>query len=397
MKLLKNDSILTKNQCTALRGIAIIGIFLHNFCHWLALGYPLGAIKENEFEFILENSQRMWSYLTQGGIDAFAPLQFFSFFGHYGVSIFLFLSGFGLVMKYEREGAKQIKVLPFLGYYWLKLFRLMFIGFVVPALLFVVIGAKPQTWNEVLASLAMVTNLCFFPDPGEALPSGCGPYWFFGLMLEVYIIYRLLFYPYRHKENSLLRWLVPVLIILLSWCIQEYFFGNDDLIHFLRYNFVIAALPFGIGILAGRYGVPALPRYGWGALSLLCLLAVAVMNHDFHLWLWSPVAVVIGSIGFIKFLEDTSSKSWNIIDGVVKLLVWFGALSSFIFVVHPIVRKPLFKAILSKHETLMMSDYLWLTVYIVGTIVLAWLYKYLLKHIPSPKIDDKTGKLLIQN
>lgn len=30
-----NQSILSRNACNALRGLAIIGIFLHNYCHWL--------------------------------------------------------------------------------------------------------------------------------------------------------------------------------------------------------------------------------------------------------------------------------------------------------------------------------------------------------------------------
>ena len=31
------ESLLTRAECNALRGIAILGIFLHNFCHWLTI------------------------------------------------------------------------------------------------------------------------------------------------------------------------------------------------------------------------------------------------------------------------------------------------------------------------------------------------------------------------
>ena len=103
MKLLKGNDLLNANQCNALRGIAIIGIFLHNFCHWL----KPGIILENEYNFNFNFSRQMWDYLTQGGIDMYLPIQFFSFFGHYGVPIFLFLSGFGLVMKYENENNEK--------------------------------------------------------------------------------------------------------------------------------------------------------------------------------------------------------------------------------------------------------------------------------------------------
>lgn len=390
MKGNEGDKILTKFQCDALRGIAIIGIFLHNFCHWLH-----GAIKENEYDFVAENSNKMWHYFNHD-IDAFAPLQFLSFFGHYGVPIFLFLSGFGLVMKYERKGAQPIKILSFLGYYWLKLFRLMLLGYMIPTILFIFMGAKPQTWNEVFAQLTLVVNMCFYPNPGEAMPSGCGPYWFFGLMLEVYVVYRLFIYPSHNKDDSVLRWLSPILLILIAWAVQEFFAGNTDLIHFLRYNVVIAALPFGLGVLVGRYDIPFLPRWLWGCLSVLCLLAMAVTNLNFHAWLWSPVVVVLGAVSFIKFLEKTSGECLFTNVVVVRPLVWVGALSSFIFVMHPVVRLPLFKIILKKHDALMISDYLWIVVYIVGTLVLACFYRWLLNYIPSPNVDSKTGKIIIR-
>ncbi len=37
--------LLSRTECAALRGLAIIGIFLHNYCHWLG---PM-AVKENEY------------------------------------------------------------------------------------------------------------------------------------------------------------------------------------------------------------------------------------------------------------------------------------------------------------------------------------------------------------
>lgn len=389
MKILKGDSILTQSQCNSLRGIAIIGIFLHNFCHWLALGTPSAAIKENEFTFVAQNSQNMWDYFTHG-IDAFAPLQFLSFFGHYGVPIFLFLSGFGLVMKYERPNSTHVKTLPFLGYYWLKLFRLMILGYAIPTLIFVAIGAKPQTPIEVVSQLALVANMCFYPNPAVALPAGCSPYWFFGLMFEVYIVYRLFLYPHHDKITSPWRWMGPVIIILAAWIVQKCFASNTDAIQFMRYNVVIAALPFGMGILVGRFGLPKLPQGMLLTLAIVCLPLMAVASLNFDAWLWIPVVIVVGAVSFIKLF-----KSYNRSNYFTKYLNWVGILSSFIFVVHPIVRYPLFKSILSKHNTLMMVDYIWLVAYIIGTLVMAWLYMLLLKHIPSPAIN-KSGKLIIK-
>ena len=46
-----NQNILSRSACNALRGLAIIGIFLHNYCHWLG---PI--VKENEYQFFQHNT-----------------------------------------------------------------------------------------------------------------------------------------------------------------------------------------------------------------------------------------------------------------------------------------------------------------------------------------------------
>ena len=45
-----NSAILSRPACNALRGLAIIGIFLHNYCHWLG---PI--VKENEYQYFQHN------------------------------------------------------------------------------------------------------------------------------------------------------------------------------------------------------------------------------------------------------------------------------------------------------------------------------------------------------
>ena len=135
MEILKGDKLLSSAQCQMLRGIAILGIFLHNFCHLLR-----GSNEENEFEFIAERVSNMWNYWTGGNIDVFAPIQMFAFFGHYGVPIFLFLSGYGLVMKYEGISSPQVGIWRFLGSHWLKLFKLMILGFVLSVITYMTLA-----------------------------------------------------------------------------------------------------------------------------------------------------------------------------------------------------------------------------------------------------------------
>ena len=80
-----------------MRGLAIIGIFLHNYCHWLGF-----AVKENEYTFTMSKASSLMQAISNP--DWNLPIHLVSFFGHYGVPVFLFLSAYGLVMKYEKRG-----------------------------------------------------------------------------------------------------------------------------------------------------------------------------------------------------------------------------------------------------------------------------------------------------
>ena len=69
------DNILSKAECSAMRGIAILGIMLHNYCHWLNF-----AVKENEYQFHSDRAATFWQSLTTP--DGMLPIQLLSFLGH---------------------------------------------------------------------------------------------------------------------------------------------------------------------------------------------------------------------------------------------------------------------------------------------------------------------------
>ena len=167
---------LSRDECAALRGLAIMAIMLHNYCHWLGF-----AVKENEFTFNAANTERLWGALASP--DAMLPVHLLSHFGHYGVPVFLFLSGFGLVMKYER-GAAVPPAGRFVRYHYMKLLRMMVPGFVA----FTIVDAiTPGPFHfkagDVVAQLLMVINL--LPHPDKIIWPG--PYWFFGLMMQLLV------------------------------------------------------------------------------------------------------------------------------------------------------------------------------------------------------------------
>ena len=372
MEIIKGDRLLSKTQCQALRGIAILGIFLHNFCHLLR-----GSNEENEFEFLSERASNMWEYWTGGNIDAFFPIQFLSFFGHYGVPMFLFLSGYGLVMKYERcepSEPSRADAAKFLGSHWLKLFRLMILGFALTVITYLACGLEWHGWWEYLAQATMLSNVV--PSLADAhTPS---PYWFFGVMVEVYIIYRLLIYPFHDKRESLWRWLVPLLLIVLTWLPQAFMEPHRNMLVYVRHNAAIAMLPFTMGVLAARYGCPQLPQWSLALVAVVALPLMAVFSMNYQLWLWIPVVVVTGSVAFVKWLEPCRGLCATTI--IMSPLRQVGMLSSMIFVVHSIPRMPIYEFVLKTHNGLLLIDYAWLALYIMLTLALAWLYRKCLMH-----------------
>ena len=91
-----NEQI-SRKETAAMRGIAILAIVLHNYSHWLR-----GIIQENEYQFHVHNVRRLMVELSHPSWELIVHL--LSFFGHYGVPVFVFLSAYGLVRKYEKIG-----------------------------------------------------------------------------------------------------------------------------------------------------------------------------------------------------------------------------------------------------------------------------------------------------
>ena len=115
--------LLSRKECSAMRGVAIMAIMLHNYCHWLR-----GIVRENEYTWQQFKFDELWRLTLHP--DELLPMHLVSFFGHYGVPVFLFLSGYGLVKKYEQGKLPEIGLWRFVRYNYLKLFRIFIVGFV---------------------------------------------------------------------------------------------------------------------------------------------------------------------------------------------------------------------------------------------------------------------------
>ena len=341
------DSSLTHAQCTILRGIAILGIVLHNWTHWLPF-----AVKENEYTFNINNARRIIQVITHP--DDNIIIHILSFFGHYGVPLFIFLSGYGLTRKYENKQTPiQTTPFSFISTHYMKLFRMMIIGFAI----FLAIDAlTPRTHQyslqQILAQLAMVNNLLSEPQH-NIWP---GPYWFFGLMLQLYIIYRLLI---LNRSNIIIYILIAAAcIIQAALPISQY-----DTLNYLRYNCVGSLMPFSLGILAARHGLPYTNKSISALILLVSIAAVIIGSTNYQTWLLVPIAVITAAISFVRLVPQR----------LLQPMTWMGSISAALFVIHPAVRKIFLP---QQHTT---NAYVTLVIYLIVAIIAAWLMRPLMQ------------------
>ena len=351
--------LLTRSECTAMKGIAILGIMLHNYCHWLK-----DIVRENEFTWRQLRCDRLLEVLQQP--DELLPMHLFSFFGHYGVTVFLFLSGFGLVMKYERSPLPEVGIWRFLRYNYLKLFRILVVGFVLFVMLDAITPAMHRyKASEVVAILGMYAN--FLEHPAQVIWPG--PYWYFSVTLQLYLLYRLVFYRWRH-------WSVVVALMAGCWIWQLCYCDDMVTLERLRYNLVGGLLPFGMGLLAARSeklkemcGKLRLPLYAvLFMLSILFAFYFSLLSPQ--MWLWVPALAVVGTMALVKLMPQ-----W-----LMPSVVWLGTISAAIFVMHPLVRKIFIRPYLQ------YDQYAGLLLFIVATLLVSWLVKKMIDKMPKPTL-----------
>ena len=390
---MRNGELLSRTESSALRGIAILGIILHNYCHFLGF-----AVKENEYKFDAGRPMQFLDKLFSLDSDLF--IHFFSFLGHYGVPIFLFISGYGLVKKYEAQPQPQGGTHPqpfpkggaFIKKHFLKLFRLMIIGY----LLFIGVyllrhsdGAQVYSWDRVLTQLTMTINFLYF-DPDHIIKPG--PYWFFGLMLQLYALYILVIHRWRSK------WLL-LAFALGSVVLEACFAGSQDWLNYVRYNFIGGLLPFCMGVWMARKEIPIRPTptppYREGAItpvpkdsasqSIGMLLGWVVISALFVLfgslnywtWLLVPAFVVTGAIATVKLL--IACKGFlSPLSSLLSPLSWLGSISAMLFVMHPVMRE----LIIGHYRK--VDIYGGIFIYLLSSVALAMLLKWILRYIPKP-------------
>lgn len=310
----------TKDDTLIIKGAAIILICLHNFFHWLP-----PSPGENEFLFFADCINNLFSMLAE------KPQEFvnilFSYFGHFGVQMFLFVSGYGLAVSMQKN---EKNWLPFFWERIKKLYPLLIVG--VLFLFLTTILAEGRIFSDTEQ-----TELCyklFFIHtlvPGSALTLN-GPWWFFALILQLYI-----FFPLLYRLTKRFGWKAFLSICIISYAI-------------------IYIYKFKLGLFDGEMIMMNTP----GHLPEFCLGILLATNRQPKMsiiWLIAAVALfVLGN--FYKYFYPLTFLAITIItifiyqglkaipirkQIVKKSLVYIGGLSMAIFAVHGALRIPVLK------------------------------------------------------
>ena len=182
---------ISQRNSLQMRGVAIIFVCLHNLFH---IVYT--KIKECEFSFYPGRVEKALSFSSETPWEIFAHV--INYWGWYIVTTFFFLSGYGLVMKYEKKGT-PLKWKKYCCRNYVKLLVLMFIPW---ALCFRNLFK--------LTALLQLTYIINFIKPLNIIP---GVFWYFSVAFQLYLLYM---FFHHHRSNKWLLWISLAMIAMMA-------------------------------------------------------------------------------------------------------------------------------------------------------------------------------------
>lgn len=312
---------LDKIDSSAYKGIAILMIVSHNFMHT----FPVP--KENEFDF---NPGRFIDLVTillsepENGIRASL-----SFFGHFGVQIFVFLSAYGLTKKYNYC---KISYWPFIFERILRIYPAFILAIIAWAIIsgggadYGILGPLKVLYWDIENIILKITLLSNF-IPGHSL-SPVGPWWFIPFIFQFYFLFPFLLHLHSRLGESVLL-LVSVFGLLCSMLTQ----GNIGGLNI--YFTILGHLPeFCLGIyLAKRDHVELKVSMSF----LMPIFLIFLLGNIY------PIFWYANHISFLVLLLALFSVLIKIIKNSTLLkefFCFFGGISMPLFLVNGFLREP---------------------------------------------------------
>ena len=302
---------LTRADASVIKALAILMIVAHNYFHQVK---PFPG--ENEMAFHAETFWKMIFQIAEHPFDAFHPIA--SFFGHYGVHIFLFMSGYGLTKKalgyVQKHGGISWTDLWKVSLNQIaKIVSLTLVGVSILCLYkYIAWGTLPDAefFTKYLVFLTFTENL----RPGD-FGYFVSVWWFMALIVQFYLLFPIIFKGL--SRHAYLTLSIGVVCQLLAVSIYE---------PLLEQHVLVYATPLGQMVLFMLGGYLAMGRRlsRWIVLPLVVVLPLTFIDPNFfHL---SFVAVTVFLMLAYGLLRERLIAS--------KTLLWIGGMSMFIYIVH---------------------------------------------------------------
>ena len=324
---------MSKEQSSFIKGLGILLIMVHNFVDILM------DIANNEMSY----SQKVTDVFLANLFSQNSIWYILSFAGWIGVPLFFFISGYGLTKKYN--ATTTIKAGSYIKNHVIKLWRLMFPIYLV---YFAIYHTNAQS---ALAQITFTINLFYGKDNFYLDP---GVYWFFGAILQFYLLFLLL-----RKLSTRWLWVLCAVFLVVQYCIV--YCVSYDMANWMRHNFVGWGVPFLLGMIAARSQLSISKSWNSAlcAASFLILCACLVIR-------WLTPLTEVAMIIFLVTLSRMVTWKWACFIGII---------SPSIFALHPLIRM-LFYSLCFKPEYVLV-----LTIaYSAVVILLSWAHHKILNN-----------------
>ena len=313
-----NNDYFDLNKSLFYKGIAILFIVFHNYLHW-----------QNNFN--IENENLFNKDNVHVFINTFYPIQwentftsFFSFLGHFGVQIFIFISAYGLAISASKN---KVSYFAYLKNRLKKIYFLLFFAIFICLCIYPKMLLSPITF--IWKILLLTTTVSSFSN--EYLYNMfSGPYWYFALTIQLYIIFPFIFNFFNKLSKK------TTLYFLLNIYILIYFLYFATLnSNFTVFGNIIGHLPeVWLGLYLAKFNTNISRSYIIIP-SIFIFCFSQIFEYLFPLSFLSALIILIASFNIVYIKSTTLIK---------KNLIFIGQISMILFIVNgPFRSFPLFK------------------------------------------------------
>ena len=302
-------------ESSVVKGVAIVFIVLHNYLHWVS-----PSPEENEFRFKSHNAQELITQLQTQPSDSYRIL--FSYYGHYAVHIFFFLTGYAFMMKHREQS-------PHYFNFQKRRWKALYPAIIAAAIGYFIYDGFRLGWahtfqTEGLNLIRQATGISnFIPDN---IYHPIGPWWFIGVILQAYLLLPLLI-KWTQRHGVKIIYVTIILSYLCQYFIRDY---TDQQFDLNLYHTILGHLDvLGLGMLFAYSGTFKIPIWG----IALAIIIFFISSLSAPLWKFSDLIFLIALLPLLRQIKATGSLG--------RVLTFLGGLSMYLFLCNGYLRRPL--------------------------------------------------------